>query len=399
MAPKAMKARKATSPPPMKKARKADPVKEKSDIVLRYLKDTDNCEVQGPETCRDMLIQALPHALGSGAASDERCDFQSNLGSFIGEVISSSVTKWQGQVNEAQSGVAACEAEKALADNALVECTSQVEKQRKVVEDTKASLKANTEAEKEAQKALATAEKEVANFDADQAEKVKERDHGQSVFDDCFTVLKTGEYTGKFPSKKLGEVTSILETIGTDASMIGALPLAMKKKGEDRGNFDEMVVSQCESCLQAHLKALNERVNSGDSLKAEKESAAEAATKALESATAKKEASIDALKFAEETCKGAVIEEKDAKKTVDQKAAAVAKAKGKHAVEESGLEKAQKVQEAYNFLKDRTAAQEKTEEEEATEKPTPASPSRLASIGSAVSGLFFSPTKPEPTEE
>lgn len=382
----------------MKKAKKTDPVKEKSDIVLKYLKDSASCEVQGPDTCRDMLIQALPHALGNGAAVDERCEFQSNLGSFIGEVIAASVKKWQGTTDEAKGTVDACESEKAGADNSLAECTAQVEKAKKTVEETSAQLKGDKEAEKEAEKALKGANKEVANFDTDQAEKVQEKTDSQSVVDDCFVVLKTGEYTGKFPKSKLDSVTSLLESIGTDASMLGALPLALKKKVEDRGKFDEMVVSQVETLLQDNLKALDDRINNGESIKAEKEAAVVAATKALAAATAKKEASIDALKFAEEVAKGAVINEKDAKKTVDSKAAAVAKAKGKHAVEDAGLEKAQSVQEAYNYLKERTAAVKEEEEEGGEKAEPPSSPSRLASIGSAVSGLFFSPTKPEPTD-
>jgi len=152
--------------------------------------------------------------------------------------------------------------------------------------------------------------------------------------------------------------------------------------------------------MQEHLSALDERVNNGASIKAEKEAAVETAKTALATATAKKEACIEAMKFAEEVCKGAVIQEKDAKRQVDQKSAALAKAKGKHAVEESGLEKAQKVLAAYDYLKDRVAAQEeaKEEDEEGGEKEEPpASPSRLATIGSAVTGLFFA--KPEPKEE
>jgi len=397
MAPKAMK--KAGSPPPMKKARKADPVKEKSDIVLKYLKDTDNCEVQGPATCRDMLIQALPHALGSGAASDQRCDFQTNLGAFVGEVISGSVAKWQAKVNDAQSSLDACEAEKTVADNNLAECASQVEKQKKVVEDNSTQLKENKEAEKEAQKALAAAKKEVGNFDSELASKVDEKADSQSVFDDNFQVLKVSEYTGKFPKSKLDAVMSLLQSLNTDASMIGALPLALKKKVEDRGKFDEMVVSGSETLLQDHLKALDDIINNGEKTKAEKAGAVDAAGKVLESATAKKEASAESLKFAEEVCKGAVIAEKDAKKTVDQKAAAVAKAKGKHAVEEVGLEKAQAVLEAYNYLKDRISTTKDEEEDAGEAQEPPASPSRLASLGSKVSGLFFSPTKPEPKEE
>jgi len=393
MAPKAK-----TTGPPMKKARKADPVGEKQAIVLKYLKDGDNCDVQGPSTCRDMLIQALPHALGSGAASDERCEFQTNLGSFIGEVIEASVAKWQGKVNDAQGAVDACDAEKTVADNNLAECASQVEKQKKVVEDAQTQLKESKEAEKEAQKGLAAAKKEVANFDSDLASKVQEKTDSQAVFDESFQVLKTSEYTGKFPKAKLDGVITLLTSLSIDASMLGALPLALKKKVEDRGKFDEMVVSGSETFLQDHLKALDDVINNGEKTKGEKEKAVEAATKTLDSAVAKREASVEALKFAEEVCKGAVIAEKDAKKTVDQKAAATAKAKGKHAVEEVGLEKAQKCLDAYKYLKDRVAAT-KEEDEEAGEAEPPASPSRLASITGKVSGLFFSPTKPEPKEE
>merc|ERR1719161_498198 len=140
-----------------------------------------------------------------------------------------------------------------------------------------------------------------------------------------------------------------------------------------------MVVSQSEAVLLENLKALDERISSGDSLKKAKEAATEA------------------LKFAQDVLKGAEITAKDAQKTVSQKASAVSKAKAEHAVEESGLEKAQKVVEAFGFLKDRVAAVKEDEEEGGPEPP--ASPSRLGSLVSTVSGLIFSPTKPEPTEE
>merc|ERR1719161_3088155 len=179
---------------------------------------------------------------------------------------------------------------------------------------------------------------------------------------------------------------------------MSALPLALQKKVEDRGKFDEMVITSSESLLQDHLKTLRDTVANGDSIKATKEAEAEAAKKALESATAKKEASFDAEKFAKEVLNGAQIHEKDAQKSLNSKAAAVTKAKAKHAVEESGLEKAQKVLDCFNFLKDRPAVIPDDDEEVAAADAPPASPSRLSSLGSAVSGLFFSPTKAEPKE-
>lgn len=242
---------------------------------------------------------------------------------------------------------------------------------------------------------MAVAEAAVANFDSEQEEKVQQKTDSESVFNDCFLVLKGGEWTRKFPKSKLDSVTTLLDSINTDASMMSALPLALQKKVEDRGKFDEMVITSSESLLQDHLKTLRDTVANGDSIKATKEAEAEAAKKALESATAKKEASFDAEKFAKEVLNGAQIHEKDAQKSLNSKAAAVTKAKAKHAVEESGLEKAQKVLDCFNFLKDRPAIIPDSDEEAAA---PPASPSRLSSFVSAVSGVF-SPTKAEPKEE
>lgn len=379
----------------MKKARKIDPVKEKLDTVLKYLKDTDSCDVQGPGTCRDMLIQALPHALGSGAAVDERCPFQTNLGGFIGEVLTASVAKWQGLVDDAQAALETCKKDKSEADNTLAEATIQVEKKKQDVEDSLAQSKASKEAEKEAKSALTVATKEVANFDTEQAKKEEEKTECESLLNDCFLVLKAGEYTGKFPKSKLDSVITLLTSIKTDASMLSALPLALKKKVDERGKFDEMVVSQCESIVQDHLAGLTDRVNNGVSLKAAKEADVKLSESALEAATAKKQASLDAEKTAKEICKGAEIEEKDAKKIVDVKAGAVAKAMSAYAVEESGLEKAQKVLDAFNFLKDRKAE----DPVDVDEPAPPASPSRLASFSSAVSGFLGLSPKPEPTED
>eukprot|EP00746_Dinoflagellata_sp_MGD_P161623 gnl/MRDRNA2_/MRDRNA2_88839_c0_seq1.p1 gnl/MRDRNA2_/MRDRNA2_88839_c0~~gnl/MRDRNA2_/MRDRNA2_88839_c0_seq1.p1 ORF type:complete len:396 (-),score=140.99 gnl/MRDRNA2_/MRDRNA2_88839_c0_seq1:239-1426(-) len=387
---------KKAGPPPMKKAKKEDPVKPKLDIVLKYLKDSSACDVEGPGTCRDMLIQALPHALGSGAASDERSAFQSNLGGFIGEVITASVAKYQGLTNDAQAVVDAAEGEKSAADLAQTEADTQVEAQEKVVEDTTAQSKESKEAEKEAEKALKVAEKAVASFEGEQEALTAKLTDAQSVLDEGFLFLKAGEWSGKFPKSKLDSVITLLTSIKTDASMLSALPLALKKKVGDRGKFDEMVISSSEAQLSDHVKAVDDTIKGGASEKAAREKAVEDAKKALEAATAKKEASLDALKFANEVMKGAEIHAKHAAKAVNEKASGVTKAKAKHAVQESALEKAQKVLDAFNFLKDRASIV--PDDDEAGEAEPPASPSRLASLGSKVSGLFFSP-KAEPKEE
>jgi hypothetical protein len=386
---------KKAGPPPMKKAKKDDPVKGKLDLVLKYLKDTSNCDVEGPGTCRDMLVQAAPHALGMGAASDERSAFQTNLGGFIGEVISSSVTKWTGLTNDAKAVVSSAEAEKAAADLALTEADTQVDTQKKVVDDTVTQTKENKEAEKEAEKALKVAEKAVASFETDHEAKVQEKTDAESVMSDGFLFLKAGEWTGKFPKTKLDSVTSLLEEIKTDASMLSALPLALKKKTADRGKFDEMVISSTESQLSEYIKTLEDIIKGGATEKASREKAVEDAKKVLDAATAKKDASLDALKFAQEVLKGAEIHAKHATKGVNDKAGAVTKAMAKAAVQESGLEKAQKVLDAFNFLKDRMAT---VVDDDAEDEP-PASPSRLAALGSRVSGLFGLSPKAEPKEE
>lgn len=382
---------KKAGPPPMKKAKKADPVQEKLGLVLKYLKDSSACDVEGPGTCRDMLVQAAPHALGIGAASDERSAFQSNLGGFIGEVITACVAKYQGLTNEAQAVVDAAESEKAAANLAQTEADTQVEAQEKVVEDTKTQSTESKEAEKEAQKALTVAEKAVASFDAEMEAVTAKLTDAKSVLDDGFLFLKAGEWSGKFPKSKLDSVITLLTSIKTDASMLSALPLALKKKVEARGKFDEMVISSSEAQLSDHVKSIEDTISGGAGEKASREKAVEDAKKVLEAATAKKEAAADALKFAHEVMKGAEIHAKHASKAVNEKAVGVSKAKAKYAIQESALEKAQKVLDAFNFLKDRASIV--PDEDEAAEEP-PASPSLV----SRVSGLFFSP-KAEPKEE
>jgi len=380
----------------MKKAKKADPVKEKQDIVVKYLKDSSACDVEGPGTCRDMLIQALPHALGSGAASDERTTFQSNLGGMIGEVITAAVSKYQGLTSEAQAVVDSCESEKAAADLANTEADTQVETQEKVVSDATAQSKESKEGEKEAQKALTLAEKAVASFEGEQTALTEKLTDAESVKED-FLFLKAGEWSGKFPKSKLDSVITLLTSIKTDASMLSALPLALKKKVGDRGKFDEMVISSSETQLSDHVTEVDTTIKGGASEKAAREKAVEDAKKVLEAATAKKESALEAVKFAQEVLKGAQIHAKHAEKAVNEKATSVSKAKAKLTVQAHALEKAQKVLDAFSFLKDRSSIIPDEDEAPETEEP-PASPSRLANLGSKVSGLFFSP-KAEPKEE
>merc|ERR550514_1301788 len=60
-----------------------------------------------------MLWLALPHALGDGAASDERYKYQSYFGDCIGEVFEKSVKSWEEKVAEKQTVVDDAEKDKA----------------------------------------------------------------------------------------------------------------------------------------------------------------------------------------------------------------------------------------------------------------------------------------------
>jgi len=147
---KAMKAMKITPKP-----------KSKVDLrvknILKYLKDEDNCPIEGPDSGRQMLIKMVPFVLGKGAAADQRGDHQAKALHDLEEVLRTALRSWFDKVKAAEDKVATCTAEKDEAQEALDNAGNMIAEQDEEIETKKADLAEATKAEKEAQKALSKA--------------------------------------------------------------------------------------------------------------------------------------------------------------------------------------------------------------------------------------------------
>merc|ERR1719191_40985 len=93
----------------------------------------------------------------------------------------------------------------------------------------------------------------------------------------------------------------MLKKIGTEASLVSAIPSALKKVPAERGPFDVMAVEGIEGVFTKHLETLQEQIDKADVIKAEKVAAQGTAKEVLDATKAKESASEQGLKEAKET--------------------------------------------------------------------------------------------------
>lgn len=302
MAPKRARAQAGSSP---KRARvSSDPVKAKVNALAAAFDDDQQVGmVNIPTPCRTMLGAVLASALGPGAGVDERHKYQSGVTSAIGDVLGQVVAAWEAKLSEVSSVHAGAESE-----------TSQ---RAAVVSAAEADLKAKSDdadskeaAFLDASQGLMVAESDVTDsqLEVDVCESQKdsktgEKDKVTKLLNDHFLVLKTCNWTGpdeqaKSEAKLSKPLVTLLKKLKADGSLLTAMPSALSKTPEVRGTFDNMVVTQLEGLITAHIAELDAWLNNFESTLAEKNGVVEAKKSALEAATQKKASCDEALQAA-----------------------------------------------------------------------------------------------------
>merc|ERR1719420_1442239 len=85
-----------------KKARVVDPITEKIEVISKNISDPE-CQLQ--DSHREMLLQALPHALS--VSSEKRHEYQGQVAQMIRKVLSDYVAYWEQQVSDSKIDVSA----------------------------------------------------------------------------------------------------------------------------------------------------------------------------------------------------------------------------------------------------------------------------------------------------
>jgi len=278
-----------------KKAKVADPIVEKVDLVTKTISQLE-CQLQSSH--KEMLLQAIPHVLP--VPSDERHDYQTQVAQMMQKVLTDYVAYWEQQVSESKAniGMSSQKAEDAMK---VVEASAaKIEEQNEEVTKCKSAVHDNSEATKAAEEALHFASKEVAEFDEKLQETIAQKDKCSSIYNESFVVLKNGGSDAKEVTRLLNQVQPMLKKLSTESSLLSAITPAFKKPLADRGPFDIMAIEGAEGIFMKHLEGLQEQIDKADETKADKLSTETASQDTLKDAKEKYTASEDALKAAEE---------------------------------------------------------------------------------------------------
>lgn len=150
-------------------------------------------------------------------------------------------------------------------------------------------------------------------------------------------------------------------------SLVNALPSAFAKAPTDRGSFDQMVLSRIEEILKDHLAQLEERLHSGDALKAEKAAAVDQAEAVLNAAKQRQEAAAEACRAADAERREMEAAVRKAQASLKEHEKVMAGLEAAVFVQQAGLELSQENLKAFTSLVDRMEAQPK--EAEGSEAP------------------------------
>eukprot|EP00746_Dinoflagellata_sp_MGD_P161591 gnl/MRDRNA2_/MRDRNA2_88796_c0_seq1.p1 gnl/MRDRNA2_/MRDRNA2_88796_c0~~gnl/MRDRNA2_/MRDRNA2_88796_c0_seq1.p1 ORF type:complete len:394 (+),score=116.04 gnl/MRDRNA2_/MRDRNA2_88796_c0_seq1:83-1183(+) len=344
-------ARAQTEFPEPKKARVVDPVTEKLEVITRTLADP-SFQVPGGETHRDLLLASVPHTLT--VPCEERHEYQTQVAKMVEVVLQSSVTEWEGKVSDAKAKVDLTEQHSAQAMKDLEASASRVESQEQEVAKCKEILHGDSEAVKAAQQALEVATQEVVDFDANLQKTVDQKEHYNSVYNECFVHLKTSEVTDQKEAQRLlKRMDPVLKKIGAESSLLCAIGPALKKAPAERGQFDIMAMEGIEAVFTKQLATLQDQIETADVTKGEKVAIQSAAQEALDAASAKEAESQKAFQQAEEAKNSLEANHQEMYRTMD--CTSTMEAIAEHGVLEEGLEKAKQALTTFNDLFERKA--------------------------------------------
>jgi len=355
----------AASPPP--KSRKVDQPYSKYgctpshyEAVAEGVRRAEHLS----EDCRSMLLAMAPHSIC--VPSDQRSHQQAMVVDMLGEVFKAVVAQLEAAVAEAAAGVAAVDASRSEQEQLVAKTEGATIAAEAAVQFTKAALAERTHEVAAARKALAERQDEQKNGDARSVAAEREK----AVFEGCYNgeykALKECAWEKPAECKKLfAAVDKVLKQLSLEESMVAALPGTLQRK--ERGDFDAMLLEQCESKLQGKIDELAAEIASTAPATAAWAAAVEAAQGRFTAAGSVQEAAAAELIGAQTALKVAKADLEVAKdefaKTEPSKQQAVAV----HEEKKAALDNFTYFNvETFSALKSRVA---KKEEEPAVEEP------------------------------
>jgi hypothetical protein len=241
MASKRKQSVKEATPAPQVQAKKAkkDPMQEQfREIIAAWEKAPASEEV------KKMLAEILPNSLGE--YSDQRHKFQERVVDAVAGIMAEAEAAFSKEINDTRSQQAEAAKEKPLRDTEAAEATAKVDAAKTETQRLKVLLAESAIAFRTRTDSLADAV-ESKKLDAQKSQEASKKKADFETALEDLVFLKTIALEEPEAKKKHDELSLLLKKYKFEESMMIALPAALAKAPDSRGQFDTMVFEQLEA--------------------------------------------------------------------------------------------------------------------------------------------------------
>jgi len=327
------------------KAAKLDPLFQLVDMA------------QMGETSKSMLVSMAPHCLGNSPH-----EFQLKLKEMLKGVVDIVEQDHAKSVEDARESWQAVQQELEEASKTVAARGEEATAAKAVKEEKHEALRSAKKEVSAAKDAVAAAKRKEESLETERAAVVAEGAEYEGLLEGDWAILKAGSLDGKKwreRSKLIDFTLKMLEPVGLDNALKGALPVAFKTKPAERGPFAEKAITYGEELLQKAVAKLKERLNNFEAEASTRAQATVDAESSLESAQKTEAQKQDEWTAAHENEVEKAMALSSAKKTEKALGPKIKKLEAAPAEAESSLEEVKKLISEFKQL---TEAEQKTEE-------------------------------------
>eukprot|EP00927_Polykrikos_kofoidii_P068499 TRINITY_DN63869_c0_g1_i1.p1 TRINITY_DN63869_c0_g1~~TRINITY_DN63869_c0_g1_i1.p1 ORF type:complete len:421 (+),score=85.60 TRINITY_DN63869_c0_g1_i1:79-1263(+) len=215
-------------------------------------------EAEGyPKSVRSMLVACFNEAVG--IPRDCRHKSQETLVGWVGEVLASVAKTMQEAVVVSEAQVTEAITERETNAAAEKEALEVLASKNEALDSAKEALVVATSAQRDTKEALAVAENEQIKVDRDLADAAKR----QSDLQDSISRLATVLERSPAAPEDIEALLAVGKNVGIEPSMLTALPGALAKTVESRGEFDKIVFDSFERELKQNVANLESVIAAG----------------------------------------------------------------------------------------------------------------------------------------
>jgi len=268
-------------------AQEADPIVEACEPILECIGELQDV----PEVVAEILSVTLPVALSK--PKTERHPYEASVVDTAVNIFDDSDAKLKAEVAEAEAAGAQVATEIAAITTEIEAAVACAAEKKETSSTAEAAHAAACDAASSAKEAVDAAKAAVESLANEQAAVVASREECEAALARLWVPLKANEYKGnewRVRDKSISELMRLLQKwCDVPESLSSALPIALKTKTSERGEFALQTLEAGEAMHNEHLTELSAKIADFDDESARRAATVSTAESALAEADAAKE--------------------------------------------------------------------------------------------------------------